>query len=158
MVDDTAESRLIVRQTLDSLESHLTNAPAAHNEPITPSQLQRLLRDQGTAVFVARVREIQKTHPNAVAIQEFALNGLGYGLLQEQKLDDAVRVFELVVSLHPDSANAHDSLGDAYEAAGRAEDAIRESERALALLQSAPAGRRESIRASAEGKLKRLRK
>lgn len=158
LIDDTAESRLIVRQTLDFLESHLENAPATHGEPITPAQLQRLLRDSGTAAFIARVREIHKSHPNAIAINELALNGLGYGLMQERKVADAISVFELIVSLYPNSANAHDSLGDAYEAAGRNDDAIRESERALAMLENAPPGRRDAIRASAEDKLKRLRK
>jgi dienelactone hydrolase len=70
---------------------------------------------------------------------------------------DAVKILELVAGMYPNSPTAHDSLGDAYEAAGRKEDAIREAERAIALLENAPPPRREAIRRSAEDKVKRLR-
>lgn len=157
IVDDTHESKRIIGDTLDFLQFHLTMPREPRKEPATPAQLQRLLREKGADDFIARVREIRKSHPNAIATQEQILNSFGYFLLAEKKVADAVTVFELIAELEPNSPNAHDSLGDAYEVAGRKEDAIRESERALALLDNAPPPRRESIRASAEAKLKRLR-
>ena len=90
-------------------------------------------------------------------LQEPILNSLGYSLLAEKKTAEAVRMLELAAAWYPESANAHDSLGDAYEAAGRTAEAIRESERALALLDKAHPQRREGIRQSAEEKLKRLK-
>jgi predicted alpha/beta superfamily hydrolase len=53
---------------------------------------------------------------------EAVINGLGYGLLQEQ-VDAAIAVFEENVRRFPASANVYDSVGDAYDAAGRSEDA-----------------------------------
>jgi tetratricopeptide (TPR) repeat protein len=104
------------------------------------------------------VRELRETHPNAIAVQESALNAFAYSLLQQQKVAEAVSVFELIVSLHPASANAYDSLGDGYVAARKIPEAIAASERALELLDKVPESQRAGIRASAEEKLKRLRK
>jgi dienelactone hydrolase len=157
LIDDTNESRAIVTQTLDFLQFHLNNPPARRTQPISPAQLQLLLRREGTAAMIAKVRELRKTHPDAIALQEATLNQLGYVLLGTQNVSDAVAIFELVVDLHPNSANAHDSLGDGYEAAGRKADAIRVSERALTLLDGLEPARAEAIRRSAEEKLKRLR-
>jgi len=42
-------------------------------------------------------------------------------------------VFELNAGLHPDSANAHDSLGEALMTAGRTSEAIASYERSLEL-------------------------
>lgn len=155
---DAAEARDIIRQTLDFLEFHLTNPRAPRREPMTPAQLQRLITESGTDAALARLGELRKSHPQAIVLEEPSLNTMGYVLLAERKIADAVRVFELVTAIYPESANAHDSLGDAYEAAGRNADAVRAAERALALVDKVQGERRERIRASAEDKVKRLRK
>jgi acetyl esterase/lipase len=157
VLTDTPESRAIIGQTLDFLHFHLHN-PRPTREPLTPAQLSRLIAESGIDAGLARLAELRKSHPNAAVLQEQSLNFLGYGLLNQNKPADAVKVLELAVAMNPDSANAHDSLGDAYEAAGRAAEAIAASEKALALLEKTPEGRRAGIRESAEGKLKRLRK
>ena len=61
------------------------------------------------------------------------LNALGYGLLGEKRFAEAIRVFRLAVEAAPNSANAYDSLGEAYAAAGDREAAVRSYEKALAL-------------------------
>jgi hypothetical protein len=153
LIDDTPESRQIVEQTLDFLQHHLTTAPTPRKEPMTLTQLQALAPDAA----VQRLHELRKTHPAAYVLQEQILNSLGYSLLAEKKTAEAVRMLELAAAWYPESANAHDSLGDAYEAAGRTAEAIQASERALALVDKAHPQRRAGIRASAEEKLKRLR-
>jgi hypothetical protein len=154
--NDTPESRQIVMQTLDFLQFHLTTEPTPRKEPMTLAQLQRLFAENREAAL-ARLKEIRRTHPNAYVLQERTLNSLGYALMSDQKFAEAVAILELVAATYPDSANAHDSLGDAYEAAGRPADAIRESERALALVEKVPGPQSEAIRRSAEEKLARLK-
>jgi dienelactone hydrolase len=156
--NDTAESREIIRQTLDFLQFHLTTARTAPTEPVSPAALHRLLNDRGPDAVVKRLTELRKTHPNAIVLEENSINALGYALMNERNVPAAVKIFEHAVAVYPDSANAHDSLGDAYEAAGRVADAIRESERAIGLLDKLPEARRAAIRESAEAKLKRLKK
>lgn len=124
---------------------------------MTLSQLQKLFASDRNAA-IARLNELRRTHPGSYLVQERTLNGLGYALMAENRVAEAVTILELVVATYPDSANAHDSLGDAYEAAGRKEDAIRESERALALLDRVQGQQRDAIKRSAEDKLARLKK
>lgn len=155
--NDTPESRRIIRETVDFLHHHLTTAPTPRKEPMTLAQLQRLIRDSGIERGLARLGELAKTSRNAFVLQERSLNALGYSFLAERKLAEATALFEFVIATYPDSANAHDSLADAYEAAGRKADAIAASERALQLLEKAPERSRQAIRQSAEERLKRLR-
>jgi dienelactone hydrolase len=155
--NDTPESRQIVAQTLDFLQFHLTTAPTPRREPMTLAQFQKLFASDRAAAL-ARLKELRGTHPDAYILRESILNGLGYALMSDNKPAEAVAILELVAATYPDSANAHDSLGDAYEAAGRPADAIRESERALALLDKVQGRQRDAIQRSAEDKLTRLRK
>jgi CubicO group peptidase (beta-lactamase class C family) len=64
---------------------------------------------------------------------EDTLNAFGYRLLESKKVDEAVKTFELDVREYPDAWNAHDSLGDAYQAAGNTDLAIQSYEKSVAL-------------------------
>jgi CubicO group peptidase (beta-lactamase class C family) len=64
---------------------------------------------------------------------ESELNTLGYQLLGEGRVNDAVRVFERNTEAFPTSSNAFDSLGDACVQAGERGRAIASYERATAL-------------------------
>jgi cytochrome c-type biogenesis protein CcmH/NrfG len=57
----------------------------------------------------------------------------GYDLLKSRSNVAAAKVFELNVALNPTSANAYDSLGDGYAAAGDTASAVRAYTRALTL-------------------------
>lgn len=61
------------------------------------------------------------------------LNAWGYRLLSKQQRKPAIAVLKLGASLYPTSANAHDSLAEAYEADGATELAIRHYRRSLEL-------------------------
>lgn len=158
LVDDTDESRRIVQHTLEFLKHHLTATPSRVAKQPTPVEVDRMMQTDGVAKTIAWLHALHRRDPGAFVVHENYLNSTGYILLGEGKQADAVAVLELVTVLYPESANAHDSLGDAYEAAGEAAKAIVASERALELLDKTPPFRREAIRASAEAKLKRLRK
>ncbi len=56
---------------------------------------------------------------------ELDINNLAYILLQRQKqVDDAVKLFEFNVELHPKSWNVYDSLAEAYYGKGEKEKAL----------------------------------
>lgn len=88
--------------------------------------------DGGPPAGVARYRELQTQH-GAGVFPEPSLNQLGYALLGRGKTAEAIEVFTLTVNAFPRSANAHDSLGEAYAAAGDVARAIASYERSLAL-------------------------
>ncbi len=64
---------------------------------------------------------------------EALLNQVGYQALGQGSLEEAVAAFKLNVERHPDSANVYDSLGEAYERAGRLELALPNYENAYPL-------------------------
>ncbi|MBN4081413.1 hypothetical protein JYT44_03515 [Caldithrix abyssi] len=55
--------------------------------------------------------------------QENFINNFGYEYLRQDKLTEAIHVFELNVKLYPNSANSFDSLGEAYEVGDKYEKA-----------------------------------
>lgn len=61
------------------------------------------------------------------------LNTFGYLFLERERFDAAQRCFELNIELHPESANAHDSLGEFHERRGELELARQSYTRAVAI-------------------------
>jgi imidazolonepropionase-like amidohydrolase len=64
---------------------------------------------------------------------ESTMNLLGYYFLGHKRFDEAISLFTLVTEAYPRSAEAFDSLGDAYAAAGRTSDALESYERSVKL-------------------------
>lgn len=56
-----------------------------------------------------------------VQVPEALINQIGYQFLlgPDKKVAEAIEVFKVNVERYPESANVHDSLGEAYEAAGK---------------------------------------
>ena len=78
-------------------------------------------------------RERRDLSPESWYVHERDINALGYQMLADERLDDAVGVFELQVELLPQNANAYDSLGEAFMKRGDTEEAIANYERSLEL-------------------------
>ena len=84
---------------------------------------------------------------------------MGYDQMRVGNTKLGVETMKLNVTAYPNSADANDSLSDAYLADGQKELARQHAEKALALLASDTADsdvRRTEIRDSAEEKLKQL--
>jgi len=64
-----------------------------------------------------RLASVRQQHA-LPAPDENDLNAWGYRLLRRQQASEAIAVFKLAVRLYPHSANGHDSLAEAGEAAG----------------------------------------
>lgn len=80
-----------------------------------------------------RYREYRADPRHAYVDTEDQLNNLGYALLEKERLQAAIAIFELNAAEHPWSANVYDSLGDAYLQLGRKEMAIRNYRKSLEL-------------------------
>lgn len=61
------------------------------------------------------------------------VNQVGYQLLGQDKMDEAIAAFKWNVERYPQSANVYDSLAEAYERSGRLELARPHYEKAVAL-------------------------
>ncbi len=96
-----------------------------------------------------------------IRVPENRLNASGYNYIGSKKIREAVAVLLYNTRLYPESANTFDSLGDAYEASGENQKAVECAEKALDLLRKNTAlddNTRKGITASAQDKLKRLKK
>ena len=90
-------------------------------------------REGGLDAALAQYAKLKASQADLYDLGEAELNGFGYFLLSGKKVDEALRVFLLNVEDFPQSANAQDSLGEAYEIAGNAAEATKAYERALKL-------------------------
>ena len=102
-----------------------------HGRPYDPPKLsiaRRLLTAidaQGVDAAVALYQQSRTTAATRYDFSEQELNGLGYALLERRRPDDAIRIFELNVRQFPASANAFDSLGEAFYRSGRRVEAAK---------------------------------
>ncbi len=61
------------------------------------------------------------------------LNNVGYKLLGQEKIKDAIEIFKMNVKMYPESSNVYDSLGEAYMKDDNKELAIKNYEKSLEL-------------------------
>lgn len=105
---------------------------------ITPKQPLKSAADElqsltSGADIVAKYRELRKTRASEFEFAESDLNNLGYTLLRQGRVDDAIQVFQLNVELYPQSGNPYDSLGEAYAVKGNKELALKNYRRSVEL-------------------------
>ena len=111
--------------------------------------------DQAAHLF----REFKKNDP--AGLTEASVNRAGYRLLNGKKYQEAIAVFQLNVETYPESANACDSLAEAYLTSGNKEQAITFYNR---ILETVPRDKKadraflEGLKSNALEKLKELQK
>jgi dienelactone hydrolase len=138
-------------------------APAAKKTMAVDAErvsILRLLDEPGGANKVAlKLAEARKRDPKATLFSEGIVNVIGYEHIQSGDTKGAVEVLKLNMTAYPDSANACDSLSDAYLADGRKDLAKEYAQKTLERLAAdttADGDRKKLIRESAEQKLKQL--
>ncbi len=147
-------------QVADWFEQHLIRQPARRPEQVTPrpGPSHKLWQELTTPGGVARFAELLRASPGAaVALPpEGAVNAEGYRLIGAGETERAIELLAFNVEAFPKSANALDSLGDAYRAAGQPEKAAEFARRAIAALshdESISEDFARAVRESAESKL-----
>jgi dipeptidyl aminopeptidase/acylaminoacyl peptidase/CubicO group peptidase (beta-lactamase class C family) len=91
------------------------------------------IRAKGAAAAIREYQARRNGQPADAAVSESQINGLGYDLLGIKRVEDAIEVFKLNVSLYPKSWNTYDSLAEGYEAKGDKASAIKNFKRSLEL-------------------------
>lgn len=82
---------------------------------------------------ISAYRAIKKDKPANASVGEDRLNDLGYALLHEKKVAEAIALFKLNVEFYPDSWNVYDSLGEAFMINGEKDLAIANYKKSLEL-------------------------
>ena len=111
----------------------LDGAPYEMPRRSIADSLAPVIEQSGVAAALARFRQM-RARTAEYSLIESEMNTLGYYFLNTRKaIDAAVAVFRLNVEAFPNSANAYDSLGEAYMVKGDKELAIRNYQRSLEL-------------------------
>jgi hypothetical protein len=106
---------------------------ARAGQPTLATRLMDALATGDTTRAWLRLSEYIANPENRYLSVEAEVNAVGYEQLRLGKADRAVQLLALNVRAYPRSANAYDSLGEAYERSGRHAEAISMYRRALAL-------------------------
>ncbi len=114
-------------EKLLSIEPHILEVRRDYHQLL----LLNTFTDQGVDALAGMYRDLKKSHPSE--INEGTLNYLGYRLLGNNKIQEAIQIFKLNVEIHPNYANGYDSLGEAYMKAGENELAIQNYQKSLEL-------------------------
>lgn len=72
------------------------------------------LVEEGIESALQIFRELKKTQPGKYDFREQILDDLGWDLIENRRITDAIEIFKLNIENFPNSANAFDSLGEAY--------------------------------------------
>lgn len=102
------------------------NPPSVHTHTV-------LVYEHGTWKIANQIRISGQSFENNALNREYILNALGYELLKEKRVAEAIDIFSLTVKQNPESWNAYDSLGEAYALAGETKLAISNYEKSVQL-------------------------
>jgi hypothetical protein len=87
----------------------------------------------GMAAVERHYRALSERFGYLVPISEDVLNLAGYQALRDNLPEEALRIFQRNVELHPESPNVYDSLGEAFERNGDLRTAATQYQRAWEL-------------------------
>ena len=80
-------------------------------------------------------RKLSERLGYSIQVPEGLMNQVGYQLLFQNNVEEAIAAFKLNVERYPGSANVYDSLGEAYERSGKPELALPNYEKAYTTAQ-----------------------
>jgi len=95
--------------------------------------LAATIKSRGIGPAIAQYHSLRSASAPNYNFDEDELNALGYQLLKANKVNEAIRIFQLNVEAYPKSANTYDSLGEAYMDAGDKVQAVAFYEKSLQL-------------------------
>lgn len=99
----------------------------------------RAVYEEGAGAAAQLFHQVQAAYPGYTQVREATFNELGYRFLYARgDTATAIAVFRLMVEAFPGSANAHDSLAEAYLRAGNRERARENYRKALELDPASP--------------------
>jgi len=93
----------------------------------------KAMKHDGIDVGVKKFYKMKEAGADKYTFDEKEFNSVGYAFLYYKKVDHAIAIFELNVKEYPKSWNVYDSLGEAYMAAERYDESIKNYQMALNL-------------------------
>ena len=166
---NTDESKAIIKRTIEFMKSNLQMpAPLQTSWTLTNRNFMWLVMNNQLETALSAFRKAREIYRADSTFQPFyngviredVLNANAYWLLRNQRQQEALEVFKLMVESYPESPNAYDGLADAHEALGNNAAAISNAEIALQKLDTAQnlnPRMKDAIQKSAREKIARLK-
>jgi len=95
--------------------------------------LSATIASSGIEQAARQYHDLKAAAPAAYNFAENELNALGYQLVRANRLNEAIRIFQLNAEAYPHSSNVYDSLAEAYMDNGNKPQAIVNYQRSLQL-------------------------
>lgn len=100
------------------------------------SVINQIQMPAGVAQVTQQLIEARRKDPEAHLFPEITVSTIGQDHMRAHDTKSAIEVLKLVLLAYPESADANETLGEAYLADGQKELARQHAEKALALLDS----------------------
>jgi len=94
-------------------------------------ELLAVIEAEGIDAGIARYNTIKDSE--GYDLNEGDMNAMGYQLMGSDKVEDASKIFELIIEAFPKSSNAYDSLGEAQMKLGKNDLAIKNYRKSVEL-------------------------
>ena len=95
--------------------------------------IEQTLNESGIEAAVRKYNDLKANHSDQYFFGENQFNRLGYRLMGQGKIKEAIEILKLNVQAFPQSWNVYDSLGEAYMNDGRTNLAVEYYEKSLEL-------------------------
>ena len=125
LVDSPGFSQQLNYASVTELWREITGQPSAART------LYTLLNEGADEAAISKV--LTTTEPPGYFFSEAEINAFGYIFLQQEKIEEAIKMFRINVELYPESWNVYDSLGEALLRAGNTDAAVAMYEKSIAL-------------------------
>jgi CubicO group peptidase (beta-lactamase class C family) len=116
-----------------AIENILASKPYEIPKITVISEFQKTLKANSVDDAITITAKSIQSNPNQFAMDDAAINELGYKYLNENKLADAFSIFKFNVALNPNSSNVYDSLGEIYLLQKDTVNAIENYKKSVAL-------------------------
>ena len=126
----------------DIIIVHCGNSNALYNSKDDLWHIERLIKYKvfhhsvvkyGIKKAIKLYKKEKERNSDYLPFSEQIINTMGYGYLNNGKIDEAKLLFELNIESFPNSSNVYDSMGEAYMINGEYELAIEHYETSLVL-------------------------
>jgi CubicO group peptidase (beta-lactamase class C family) len=120
---------------LGAIQKNLLNI--LYNQPVTPPKKSVADAFRQTVASSSLEKAIQQFNilktDKAYSLNEEEMNSLGYEFMAEEKMKEALAVFNLNVETYPNSFNVYDSRGEAYMKMGDKTASIKDYKKSIEL-------------------------
>lgn len=129
----TNNSTRYFRTIIDPLKNILHDQPYEIPKMSISEVIGKVILNDGVDDAIGQYKKLKTDKPDEYDFAENQLNRLGYQLMQLDRIDDAVEVFQLNQEEFSQSANVYDSFGDALLARGDTTNSLINFKEAFAM-------------------------